>query len=102
MYFQIAVNLMHVSICKYFAHFHMNITSSYVLMPFTFVYDLICVPLCIPFEVVEGILSLPLPAVLSICLPLIVWSFTFTEESDCEKINLALSEIIVITILLKL
>ena len=55
-----------------------------------------------PYEVNEGIAWVSaLTSFLSICLPLIVWPFTFTEKSGCDitftpKLDLVLSEIIII------
>ena len=63
----------------------------------------------VPFHEFSEILCvhLPGPFLLSICQPLLVWPFTFTEKSDCDitftpTINLALSVISTITILVKL
>ena len=43
--------------------------------------------------------SLSVPVLLSICLLLLVWPFTFTDKSVWDKINLELSVISIITIL---
>ena len=45
---------------------------------------------------------LPVPVILSISPPLLVWSFTFIEKCDCDKVNLVLSVNSIITLLVKL
>ena len=47
-------------------------------------------------------ISLPLLVLLSICLPLLGWTFTVIEKYDFDKINLVLSMINIITTLVKL
>ena len=44
-------------------------------------------PVCVP------VVSLPIPVLLSISLPLLVWPFTLIEKSDCDKMQLVISEI---------
>ena len=86
---------MHVFICI--------IKFSNVLMPSTFVHDPICVPLCTSlWSQSRDCVSLPEPVLLSICLSLLVWPFTFTKKWDCNKTNIVLFVVSIITILVKL
>ena len=72
-------------------------------MLFTFFYNPICVLLCATCEVTEGIVSLCQCQFIysSVCL-CTVWPFTFTEKSDCDKVNLVLFVISIITSFVKL
>ena len=63
-----------------------------------FAYNPIFVPIGTSTEVSESIAPLPIPVLLSICLFLQVWSFTFIDKSDSD---LVLSKISVTTILVK-
>ena len=100
MYFQIVLNLifMFSYICNSCAHFHMYKFIYLSLLPLAM--TLFVCQLVASCEVGEGI------ACLSVCVSslvhLLVWIFTFTKKSDCDKINLLLSAINIITILVKL
>ena len=87
------VNLVHVFICVLDLHMYLS---------FTIVYDPICRPIFTSLQNWWMIVFLPVPVLLSICLPLLVWPLNFTEKSDCEKIHLVLSVISIIIILAKL
>ena len=91
---------MHVSIKSYFMHIHVYL---YYLCLCTFVYGVICVPLICAYLHLKSMKVLCLSAFvssLSTCLPF--YNLTFTERSDCGKINLLLSVISIITVLVKL
>lgn len=81
----------------------MNITSLHQLMPFIFAYDSICVSFWFSLGIRQRYsVSLSVPVLLSICLLLVVSSYTFTGKPVCDKISLVLSMISIITILAKL
>ena len=97
MYFQIAVTSICTFFkCKSYVRFHMYFCSKLhdirfrVCFAFYFYHNLIS----------EGIL--PVSASFSVHLSLLIQSSTFSEKSDCDKINLVLIEIIIITVLVLL
>ena len=80
-------------------------TYSCALMPSTFVYGSICVPLICPHLCVKSMKVFCLstwPGLYPFACLRTIRPFTFSEKSDCTKINLVLSAVSIITILVKL
>ena len=82
----------------------MYITSLHGPMPSTFVYTLFVCHFVSPYEFGKGIVcvSLLVSVLKSTCLPLVVSPYTFTEKFVCDKINLVLSVIGIITVSVEL
>ena len=96
-YFQIVINLIFsfLYICKTCAHVYFVVIST---CPISFwLWPYLCTNSYLPVKSVMPVLSMPV--LLTICVPLLIWPFTFTKKSDCVKINLLLSVISIITIL---
>ena len=91
---------MYIFIKSYFIHIQVYL---YYLCLCTFAFGYICVSLiCAYFPVKSMKISCPSTCASSLSTYLPLHNLTFSEKSDCGKINLLFSVISIITVLIKL